>query len=279
MLSGCSCQSRVDDSRSVNKKLTVPLGNATAPPFPEKHVTDASTAAHFHRILAVSHCGHTGARRGTVGEKYDCEWDYEPRPYLRYGPRLRVMDAVKLGWSQSDVQAMAEQWGSGGADRYSTLLREASDSAARTAREAAGLLPDAGADADTKLAASEAIFQSLDRGYPEFQQLLSRDRGIGVFLNQHAAVDKPDLFRRTVAGARDTRDAVNEHMGLLSRAFHSATGMMTSAAANVANAKVEETLTNFYELSSNNVGELVRGGARRGVLGDPEPPGEGAATA
>jgi hypothetical protein len=213
-----------------------------------------------------------------VGEKYDCEWDYEPR-YLQWGPRLRVMDAFRLGYSQSDVQAMADGWGSGGNERYSSMLRQASDSVARTAREAAGLLPDAGADDATKLAASDAFLQHLDGGYSDFRELLSRDRGIGVFLNQQAAVDKSDQFRRAVAGARDARDAVNEHVGLLTRAFHSVIDTVQGAAANVASDKAEETFTNFYELAATNVGEMVRGGARRGVTASPEGPSEGAATA
>ena len=79
---------------------------------PEHHSLDGA---------AVSHSAQPGARRGAVGEKYDCEWDYYGEPYLRVRPELQLTDAIKSGWPPANYAQML-RWNDGGAELYSSAL-------------------------------------------------------------------------------------------------------------------------------------------------------------
>jgi hypothetical protein len=275
--SGCSSHLRVELSRSVKRKVTVPVGNEViaSPIRRGKHDTDARTAAHSHGVAAVSHFVHAGARRGAVGEKYDCEWDYQPRLTIR--PRLQVMEGIKLGWPPPRFGEYL-QWSSGGAELYSSTLSEASTSLERTADEAGQMLRGVGDDPNARLAMSGQFLERLDRGAGEYQQLMSRDRLLGVVLNGEESVDKPDLARRTLAAARDKTDAAHEHMGGLMSLVHQTFGVMTDAATNVVNARAEAAINGCIELAHTNAAELFRGVRRRGLLDDAGLPDDGAAT-
>jgi hypothetical protein len=206
-----------------------------------------------------------------VGEKYDddCDWDYYNEPYLRIRPRLRVSDAIRSGWSPETVTEMAQQWGQGGAEQYSSALGGAVESVQRTRTETEAILRAAGSSRDEQLAAGDRTLNRLNLGINDFSEHLSRNRLLGAALNGHDSVDQADLVRRTLQGSRDATTAVNEHMGFLSSLINQAYGKVADSAMNAVSARTEAAVNRMGELAYSSAADVYRGVFRRGLLEDP----------
>jgi hypothetical protein len=217
---------------------------------------------------AVSHFVQPGARRGAVGEKYDCEWDYYGEPYLRIGPELSLSDAIKGGWPPPNYGQML-QWNQGGAELYSSTLGGAVESVQRTRSETESLLRGVGGARDAQLAAGDQVLGRIQTGINDFSEQMSRNRLLGAALNGEDSVDKKDLVRRTLAGSRDATSAVNEHMGFLSSLLHEIYGTVEDSAMNAIAAKTDAAVNRMGEVAYSNAAELYRGVFRRGLVDDP----------
>jgi hypothetical protein len=204
-----------------------------------------------------------------VGEKYDCEWDYDYEPYQRISPQLRVADAIRSGWSPETVTQMAQTWSQGGADQYSSALGGAVASVQQTRTQTEALLRAIGPSRDDQVAAGDGVLNQLNLGINNFSEQLSRNRLLGAALNTHDSVDKADLVRRTLQGSRDATSAVNEHMGFLSSLINEVYGNVKDSAMNAVSAKAEAAVNRMGELAYTSAADVYRGVFRRGLIEDP----------